>query len=481
VTATDAPDVPDAPDTPAGGAAPPRDVPFPRPDRRFLIALAVITAAAFLLRLAYVWFARKGSCGADILVDGCPGDAWVYHSSANLLADGKGFISPVDWVVNGVRYPSADHPPLFFGILAGFSFVGLDGWFAHQMVVVLMGTATVVVTGLATREVFGPRAGLIAAVIVALNPNVWINDGNVLSETPAILCMVLVMWAGYRLWYRASYGPAVLLGLAIGAAMLIRPECGMLVVLVAAPMALLRRDAPWRDRILRLVVVGVMAFVVVAPWVGYNLTRFNHPVTLSTGFGITLANTNCDITYYGDRTGYWSPGCIPVLKRTAEGWDQSDDEKFLRKTGMDYIRSHQKRFPVVVAARLGRMWNLYRPLQQVDLDYYEGRPVWASRLALVVFYPIALLAIYGAVLTRRRRIPLMPVLAPVVMVTLSAVITFGHARYRAPAEAALCILAAVAITHLLPHPRDASPGDARRRSGDASSDLASLSDATSDG
>lgn len=413
-----------------------------RADRRFLIALAAIAAAGFALRLAYVWLARDGVCGEAALIDGCPGDAWVYHNSANLLADGRGFISPSDWIIDRVRYPSADHPPLLFVLLAAVSFVGLDSWFAHHVVVVLIGTATVVVTGLATREVFGTRVAVVAATLVALNPNVWINDGNVLTESPAILCMVLVMWAGYRLWYRPSPRAAVLLGVAIGASMLVRPESGMLLVLVAAPIALLRRADVWRERIVRLVVVGLAAFVVVLPWVAYNLTRFNNPVTLSTGLGITLANTNCDLTYYGDRIGYWSPQCIPEIPRPP-GWDQSDDERYLREVALDYIRSHQRRYPVVVAARIGRMWNLYKPFQQVELDFYEGRPVWANRLALGVFYPVALLAIGGAVVTRRRRIPLSPVVAPIVMVTVSAVITFGHARYRAPAEASVCILAAI--------------------------------------
>lgn len=433
---------------PSSDAAVP-DVPFPRPSRRYLVAVLLVAIVAFALRLAYAWFARDGVCGTEVLTNGCAGDSWVYHNSANLLADGKGFISPADWVYRDQVYPSADHPPLFFVVLSLFSFVGLDSWFAHQIVVVLIGTITVFVTGIAIREVFGNWVGIIAAAFVALNPNVWINDGNVLSETPAILCMVLVMWAGYRLWYRRSFRAAAALGLVVGASMLIRPESGILLLFVAAPMALLRRDAPWRDRILRLLASGAVAFLVVAPWVGYNLNRFNHPVTLSTGFGITLANTNCDITYYGDRTGYWSPECIPDIERTTPGWDQSDDEQVLRETGLDYIRSHTKRFSVVVAARLGRMWNLYRPLQQVQLDYYEGRPVWANRLALLVFYPTALLAIYGVVLTRRRGIPLSPVIAPVLVVTLSAVITFGHARYRAPAEVALCVLAAVGVVELL--------------------------------
>jgi 4-amino-4-deoxy-L-arabinose transferase-like glycosyltransferase len=427
---------------------PQRDVPFPRPDRRYVVGLLAVAAVGLALRLAFYLLAHTDACGEALLVEGCAGDAWVYHHSANLLAGGQGFISPVDWIVNGERFPSADHPPLFFAILAVFSWVGLDSWAAHHFVVVAMGAATILVTGLATREVFGERAGLIAAGLVALNPNVWINDGNILSETPAILCTVLVMWTGYRLWYRRSLAAAALLGASIGAAMLIRPESGLLLVLVGVPMTLLARDAPWRDRLARLVLVGLAAFLVVLPWVGYNLTRFNHPVTLSTGFGITLANTNCDITYYGPLTGYWSPRCIPEIPRP-RNWDQSDDERFLRRTGLDYIGSHQRRFPVVVAARLGRMWNFYRPFQQIDLDYFEGRPRWASQLGLLVFYPTVGLAIYGGVLARRRRIPLMPVVAPVIVVTLSAVITFGHARYRAPAEATICILAAVGLAHLV--------------------------------
>jgi 4-amino-4-deoxy-L-arabinose transferase-like glycosyltransferase len=264
----------------------------------------VVTLIAFALRLAYFWIERKGVCGEAVLTNGCAGDSWVYHNSANLLAEGRGFISPADWVYRDQVYPSADHPPLLFVVLSAFSFVGLESWFVHQLVVVLVGSITVLVTGVAVREVFGSRVGIIAATLVALNPNVWINDGNVLSESPAILCMVLVMWAGYRLWYRRSLSAATALGLAVGAAMLLRPESGILLLLVAAPMALTRRDARWRERALRLAVTCVVAFLVVAPWAGYNLTRFNHPVTLSTGFGITLANTNCDITYYGDRTGY---------------------------------------------------------------------------------------------------------------------------------------------------------------------------------
>jgi 4-amino-4-deoxy-L-arabinose transferase-like glycosyltransferase len=420
-----------------------------RHTRAFTLAFLAIIAAGFLVRLAYVWFARRGSCGAAILVDGCPGDSWVYHTSANLLADGKGWIATSDYVLSHgrLRLPAADHPPGLIVILAAFSWVGLSSWLAHQLVMVVIGTASIVVGGLATREIFGPRAALIVAAIVAFDPDVWIHDGNVLSESLAILLMFAAIWTAYRLWYRPSWVRALVLGVVIGASMQVRPETGLLIVLLAAPITLLRRDGSLLRRFERLGVVIVASIVVIAPWVSYNLSRFNHPVFLS-NTGVSVANTNCDITYYGDLLGYWSPTCIPQFTR-APGEDQSDDDIVLRRVGLDYIRAHERRFPVVVAARIARMWGVFRPAQQIRLEYFEGRPRWAGWLALGALYVTLPLAVYGGVVTRRRRIPLTPLVAPIILVTLTAVSTFGVSRYRAPAEPALCILVAVAIDALL--------------------------------
>ncbi len=47
------------------------------------------------------------------------GDSYFYHESANLIADGKGFINPIDWIENHVRIQAADHPPLYLLYLGG--------------------------------------------------------------------------------------------------------------------------------------------------------------------------------------------------------------------------------------------------------------------------------------------------------------------------------------------------------------------------
>ena len=72
--------------------------------RRFSLRLALIVAVGLAVRLVYLWASRKGTCNFLYPADrppGCAGDSYVYHYGARLLADGKGFIVPTDYVVSG--------------------------------------------------------------------------------------------------------------------------------------------------------------------------------------------------------------------------------------------------------------------------------------------------------------------------------------------------------------------------------------------
>ncbi len=58
---------------------------------------------------------------------------------------------------------------------------------------------------------------------------------------------------------------------------------------------------------------------------------------------------------------------------------------------------------------------------------------------------MTLLAVAGAVLLRRRREAVFPLLAPVVTVLATCALFYAATRFRATAEGALCLLAAVAL------------------------------------
>ena len=57
--------------------------------------------------------------------------------------------------------------------------------------------------------------------------------------------------------------------------------------------------------------------------------------------------------------------------------------------------------PVVVLARLGRTWSLFRPVDMVKLNTGEDREEWVTRLGLVAYYPTLLFAIGGVVVLWR--------------------------------------------------------------------------------
>lgn len=433
---------------------------------RFGRLLLVIVAVAFGVRVAYVAIAKAGPCPV-ILADGTragsspssclKGDELFYNAEANNVAAGHGFTEPFTAILHpGEKSPpAADHPPLTVFVLTPVAWLAehapLDSVIKEPLrdhvredryVMVLLGTVLVGLVGLLGRRIGGDAVGLVAAAIAALSPNIWVNDGLVMSETLTALTVVGVLLAA--LWWRdrPSVRRAALVGVLCGLAALARVEFALLVPLLAVAFAL-TLPRPWADRWKHALVTVVVALVVVAPWVGFNLARFKDPTFVSTNDGLTLAGSNCDSVYDGSATGFWSLACGV---NPGPG-DQSQASSVLRRRGLDYVKAHSSRLPVVVLARLGRTWSVFRPLDMVQLNAGEDREPWVTRLGLIVYYPTMLFAIAGAAVLwrRRRRAALWALLVPAIIVSINTIVTYGQTRFRAGAEPALALLAAVGI------------------------------------
>ena len=108
----------------------------PKADARsFARWVALITGVGLIGRVAYVLFVTRHAT--------VWGDAYFYHESSNLIADGKGFINPIDWIENHIRIQAADHPPLYLIYLAGWSWLGVTSTTGHLLVSTLLGAATI--------------------------------------------------------------------------------------------------------------------------------------------------------------------------------------------------------------------------------------------------------------------------------------------------------------------------------------------------
>ncbi len=411
--------------------------------RRFAVALLLIAAFAFAGRVVYIF---------TVTHDELSTDQRYFYESAVQLADGEFFQAPPLFGSG----ESAEHPPLPVTVLAPVALVSSDNDSAMRTLVAFGGVCALLLIALVTAEVAGRRAGLVAAAIAAVYPNLWINDGIFMSETFATLFTAGAIFACYRLIRHPSAARAVVLGVACALSMLSRAELALLVPLLVVPVLLSIRGISFTRR-LRIAgsALGATA-VLVAPWVGYNLARFDEPVLLSSGDGGVLAGANCNRTYWGADLGSWNGLCTIEGVRNDRSFDliahgdRSMDNVETRNRGLAYMKDHARRLPVVIAARIGRLWSVFAPFQMAKLAEGEGKPRWASWAGLGGYWLLVGFAVAGTVLLWRRHEVVLPLLAPIAVVTLVAAALYGLVRFRAPAEVSIVALAAVAIDRLFP-------------------------------
>jgi CHASE2 domain-containing sensor protein len=112
---------------------------------------------------------------------------------------------------------------------------------------------------------------------------------------------------------------------------------------------------------------------------------------------------------------------------------------------------------MVVAARVGRTWELYQPLVDTNNNRDDGRPPWAVLLSLWSYFIVAPLAAVGMALLIRWRRNVLPLIAQIAAVTITAATTWGSVRFRAPVEPVLAVLAAIALSSVVGPRRRQTP------------------------
>ncbi len=416
---------------------------------RFAGWLILLFLAGFALRLGYVISQKHHPAG---------GDGWQYSLSADLAAQGHWFEFPAGFAVPAVAGgPDAAHPPLWTAILSVVSVAGGNTGFERQICAVIVGASAIPLVGLAGRKIAGERVALIAAALAAVYPGLWQYERVLLSEVVLMPLIALVLLLAY--WYheRPSLRRIVLLSAVCALLSQARAEQLALFVLLVFPLVVLTRTLAWKRRIGWLAASAAVALLLFAPWATFNATRFKEPVLISTGLGGTMAAGACDATFSGDLLGHWDQRPVPEMQADPESCvyphlgelaslDRSESDLRMRRIALRYTRDHLRQLPKVIAAREGRTFSLYRPFQEVQLDSaWSMSATWVGYVWTAMYWVLAPLALAGAVLLRRRRVLLYPLLVEFVIVVLSAATTFGQIRYRAAAEIPLLILSAVAL------------------------------------
>ncbi len=414
--------------------------------------LGLITAVGAAWRLGYL-FADK--LHDPLLLN----DSLYYSIQAGRNSEG-------DWFREALTsLPGAEHGPLTVLYLTPWSLGAGDNVPWQRFAVTLVGIGAVFVIGLFGERLAGPRVGLVAAGIAAVYPNLWINDSLVMSESLAVLIVAGALVVALDFDRRPGVWRAVVLGLLVGLGALTRAE----IILFAFGFAALAwwRSAGHPRRVLMPVLILVTTFVTVAPWALYNLARFEEPVLLTTNGERTLLGANCDSTYYDD-LGSWDIRCLSAVP-VPDGADPSVGAGRRRHVALDYASEHLGRVPIVVAARVGRLADVYGLRSLVALDAGEEKARWAVWTGIATWWVLAPLAVVGWVVAGRdprRRYLRWWLVVPLAAVLLTAVLFYGAHRIRAPAEPVVVVLAAagvVALVDRIRRPTSAVEAQARAR------------------
>lgn len=414
-----------------------RTGPRRRPVTRFPIVLGAIVLGALIFRIAYIVALRHSTIAPD---------GFGYFFVASSVRHGHGFVN----LLTG--RPDANHPPAWPLTLTIPLWLGLATQLSAQVFAAFVGGATVLAVGIAGRRISSDRSGLIAATLAAFYPGLWVYEQRLLSETLLFLIVAIFVIAVYR--YQAEPGRrnAAILGGLCGLLALTRSEQILLVPFVLIPLILgWRPRGVSRKRIAYLAIACITTVVVILPWTLYNRDRLKEPVLLSTSFGIAMAQGNCGSVYSGTKIGYFDLSCVGPLAREAARRGSKDPlgDLSLRHEAIVYMRHHLDRLPLVSLARQGRAWSVYKPFETLDTQLqFPQDPWWPQGLYLFFYWALIPLAAIGGVVLRRRRVSLLPLIAPFAITVVAVAMTYGEPRLRAGAEVPLVLLAAVGIEKL---------------------------------
>jgi len=350
--------------------------------------------------------------------------------------------------------PSAAHGPITSMLMAPFAWIFPHSSIGLRPVMAVVGSMVVVAIGLLGRQLLSPRVGLIAAIIAAVYPGLWIRDGLVVSEPITILILIGLVSVGYRQLEKASLPLSALMGGLLGLIALARSETLLLAFLFAVPIVVVayrRLGASWPKALLALLLTGVVSMAVMAPWVAYNQGRFTHSVLLSNNLGHTLAGGYCGKSFYGSQIGYDSFDC--ANKAEAAARLKSKDETVIsgieRKQALSFASHHLSRIPLVMLMREAWMIGLYHPEYVVASSVTMRQQSWATWLDWVGFLTLIPLAIFGFLEAKRRQLTRWPLVMLIVNTIMTTAMFYGHWRYRLTASLAMILFAALAIDALL--------------------------------
>ena len=358
-------------------------------------------------------------------------------------ADAREYDELARWLVDRGTYgPQALRAPGYPTLMAAVYLVFGKSLLALRLVEAVLGTVAVGLVGATGSRLFGRRAGLIAAALMALHPVLAFLPSTQYSENTAVLAIALVLGAAFEAWRKGGWWRWAAAGVFLGAATLVRPNVILLWpgLALGFMVALIRERRGW---FLPLLATSLALVLTVMPWTVRNHQVHGRWYFVATGGGRSLWLGNNPWT----RCVTWTYA-QPDSATQAEIRQMPNEfalDRYYHRKGVEFIRDHPARAAWLYWVKLGNLFALYpEPYARNFMSVWVR---WSQGLASVMVFAGALLAF-----RRWRAEPaLWPLAASIVTFSLVNAVYYSVLRYRMVIEPCLLLMAGLGWASVWEH------------------------------
>jgi hypothetical protein len=394
-------------------------------------------------------------------------DQVSYDTLAQQVLAGRGFTFPDNWwPMTQAGMPTAHWSYLYTLYLAAvYSIFGAHPLIARAIQAVLAGVLYPLLMWRLGRRVFGARVGVVTAALAAVYGYFVYYAGALMTETFYILAVIwaldlaigigsrrLVMNAPERGVRWRAVGSWVLLGLAIGAAGLLRQVFLLCVPLLVAWLVWAvgrgagdaAHSARARMQSVRgLLVSAAVVAVMIAPWTVHNYLVFDRFVPL---------NTNAGYAFFWGNHPIHGANFVPILPAQVysalippelRDLDEAALDAALLRRGAEFVAQDPGRYLLLSLSRIRDYFQFWPSAESTLLSNVVRVSSFGVSLPLIV-YGLVHMAVHIHQGPTAQASGVVLLYLFVGFYTLLHLLTWALIRYRLPLDAVLMPFAAVA-------------------------------------
>lgn len=358
-------------------------------------------------------------------------------------------------------YPTVNRAPLWPMLIAFISVpFGPSDLYARLFFSVLGACTCVFVYLFAKALTNSIYIGLLAGVIAAMYPGLFIYDGWLYTESLYTFLLFALCYTVYRLQHTPRLYNWVICGILLGLLSLTRPNgpAVLALLLLWAVFMAWRKIFSWSFAAKGMLISTLITVAIIAPWTLRNYEVSHSFVSVAGGDGIVLLGAyNDQILANPDYAGSWinplrsSPKIAkPFPLYTCDARCEVKQDAVYRDAAKQWVLKHLGSMPRLLLLHFTNMWSPVTVEADLPTSRFPGLKssqfviVWTKLITPCIFA----LAALGVLAFWQRRRDLLFVYFIVLLTIAQNLALYGSPRFRAPIEPILVLLTAGTIWFL---------------------------------